>query len=154
MTEIDAHIDSLDRKIIKYLQEDSRRSFLDIARELGVAGGTVHSRVKRMQGMGLMKGSRMIVDPAVLGYKLSAFIGIQISSGPLVNQVAEQLRALPEVLEIHYTTGGFSLFIKILVRETGELYDCLSQKIQLIEGVHSTQTLIILKTLESRELQI
>ncbi|WP_159455584.1 Lrp/AsnC ligand binding domain-containing protein [Pseudobacteriovorax antillogorgiicola] len=147
-------IDSLDRKILRLMQQDSRMPFLEIARELKVSGGTVHGRVKKMKEMGLLLGTRISIDPGAMGYRLSAFIGIQINEASRLKNVAQELSKLAEVLEIHYTTGNFGLLIKILVRETAELYEILSQKIQQIKGVQSTQTLIILNTILERDLQV
>ena len=145
-------IDSLDRKILKIMQKDSRTPFLEIARELKVSGGTIHGRVKKLRELKVLKGTKVIIDPGVMGYKLSAFIGVQINNGSLLQSVSEELKQLPQVLEIHYTTGDFGLLIKILVKETAELYEILSQKIQQIKGVQSTQTLIILNSILQRDL--
>ncbi|NRA67632.1 MAG: Lrp/AsnC ligand binding domain-containing protein [Pseudobacteriovorax sp.] len=150
---MDYEIDSMDRKILKFMQKDSRMPFLEMARELKVSGGTIHARVKKMKGMGVLEGSKVVINHHALGYKLSAFVGIQLTDGASSEAVGASLERIPDVLEVHYTTGGFGLFTKILVRETSELYEILAHKIQKIRGVGSTQTLIVLNTLFSRDMQ-
>lgn len=151
---MDFEIDSLDKKILRHMQMDSRKPFLEIARDLKVSGGTIHGRVKKLKEAGVLKGSKVVIDPEMLGYKLSAFVGIQINDAGQSEVVARALEKVNEVLEVHYTTGGYSLFTRIIVRETSELFAILSQKIQQIKGVQSTQTLIILNTIFARDLVI
>ncbi len=151
---MDYEIDSLDRKILRHMQMDSRKPFLEIARDLKVSGGTIHGRVKKMKEIGVLQGTKVVIDPEKLDYKLSAFVGIQVNDASQSHEVAMALKAIPEVLEVHYTTGDYSLFTRIIVTETRELFAILSQKIQQIKSVQSTQTLIILNTIFERDLLI
>lgn len=147
-------IDSMDRKILNLMSQNSRMPFLEIARELKVSGGTIHSRVKKLQDTGVLKGSKILIDPKAMGYRLSAFVGVQVNDARRNAKVAEDLKAIREVLEIHYTTGEFSLLIRVIVPTTDDLYDILAHKIQRIAGVQSTTTLIILNTILDRDLSL
>lgn len=145
-------IDSLDKKILQKMREDSRKPFLEIARELKVAGGTIHSRVAKMKEAGIIEGSRLILNPKALGYNVHAFIGIDVSTAGRFREVIAGLEKLPEIIEIHYTTGGYSLLVKIAVKMIEDLHVLLSEKIQAIPDIHSTETFIILNTAVNREI--
>ena len=109
-------IDSLDRKIISHLQEDSRRPYLEIARNLGCSGGTIHARIAKLKDLGVLKGQRVVVDKSKLGYELEAFLGVTVNQASKFSKVSEELSLIPEVLEIHYTTGSYSLLVKLAVK--------------------------------------
>ena len=147
-------IDSMDRKILNLMSQNSRMAFLEIARELGVSGGTIHARVKKLQEADVLQGSKVIINPKALGYRLAAFVGVQVNDASENERVAAALTKVKEVLEIHYTTGEYSLLTRIIVKETEDLYDILAHKIQRIKGVQSTTTLIILNTLLNRDLSL
>ena len=150
----DINIDPLDKKILSLLQADARKPYLEIARELGVAGGTVNSRVRRLKEAGVIEGTRLGINGEKLGYKLSSFIGVTVDQAGMFQAVADQLAKLNEVVEVHYTTGDYSLFIRVMVQGTKELHELLSTKIQRIPHVQSTHTLIILNSLLNRELPL
>lgn len=137
-------IDSLDLKILKRLSEDSRAPYLELAREFKVSGGTVHQRVAKLKDQGVIKGSRVILDYDLLGYQVCSFVGIKVSHAGQFRQVKEILAKHPEIVEMHYTTGHFSLLIKVRVRNMNELHLFLSEKVQQVEAVQSTETYIVL----------
>tara|TARA_B100000902_G_C26966203_1_gene742985 strand:- start:177 stop:638 length:462 start_codon:yes stop_codon:yes gene_type:complete len=151
---MDYEIDSLDRKILVWMQKDSRMPYLEIARELKVSGGTIHQRVKKMKDAGIIKGTQVLIDREKLGLKLQAFIGIQVDKAHAFRRVSERLVEIPEILAMHYTTGEFSLFIKVAVRETADLHRLLAEKIQTIENIQSTQTVVVLSSLLEREVDL
>src|SRR5690606_5179562 len=134
------------------MREDSRKPFLEIARDLKVAGGTIHSRVAKMKEFGIIEGSRLLINPKALGVHVHAFIGIDVSRAGRFRMVIERLEKLPEITEIHYTTGGYSLLVKASVRMIEDLHILLSEKIQSVPDIHSTETFIILNTAVNREL--
>ncbi len=147
-------IDNLDVAILHALQKNGRIPFQDIARKQIVSGGTIHVRVQKMTEEGLLKGYTAEVDYEKLGYQLTAFIGINLSHAHGHNDVIEALTKIPEVLEAHYTTGAYSLLIKILAKNPRDLHHFLVDKIQIIPAVQSTETLISLDTSISRSLDL
>lgn len=137
-------IDKLDRQIIDELRKDSRCSFQDIARKLNVSGGTIHVRVNKLRQAGVIKGARLMLDPSALGYDICAFIGINLHQAGDHIRVVDELKKMPEVVEAHFTTGTYSLFIKAFVSSTSGLHRFLVEKLQPIPEVQSTETLISL----------
>lgn len=151
MVDLDCVIDDTDRAILRILQSDARVSFIEIARNLGVSGGTVHARVGRMKELGLIKGSALLVDYAKLGYSVEAFIGLKLVRAHDCGTLMAKLETLPEVLEVHYTTGAYSLFIKILARSMQDLHHILFERLQSFDEIQSTETFVILDTSLSRQ---
>lgn len=147
-------IDNLDRKIIGILTKDARVPYTEIAKKLIVSPGTIHVRMKKLEELGAVKGSHLEVNPEKLGYDLSAFLGVNLANGSIYEEVVEKLRAIPEVVEAYYTTGAYSIFVKIYCRNTKHLYDVLNHKIQFIEGVQGTETLICLEESIKRQIQL
>ena len=147
-------IDNLDIKILSILQEDSRRPYQEIARELIVSGGTIHVRVNRLKELGIIKGSRIIMDYPKLGFDVTVFIGINLHNAGDSLSVLNKLREMDEITEVHYTTGSYSLFIKAVLRSTFGLKTFLVEKLQLIKEIQSTETLISLDEPVSRDIQL
>lgn len=141
---MDYELDNIDRQILAELTTDARVSFQDIARRLVVSGGTVHVRVHKMREAGIIKGFRVVINPEKMGYDVCAFIGINLHSAGDYPVVMEKLRDIPEITEIHYTTGGYSIFIKVLTASTRELHHFLVDRLQKIDEIQSTETLISL----------
>jgi Lrp/AsnC family transcriptional regulator for asnA, asnC and gidA len=140
----DYQIDSLDRKILAELLEDARKPYLDIARRLKVAHGTVNSRVRKMHQQGLISGTRIEVDHHKLGFQVRAIIGIKVTQAAQHKDVERSLAKFPEVIEAHYTTGAYSLLVKVVVRNMTELHHFLADRLQAIPGVHATETFVVL----------
>jgi Lrp/AsnC family transcriptional regulator for asnA, asnC and gidA len=149
---MDYEIDDLDRKILRFLQIDSRKPFLEIARELNVSGGTVHSRVNRLRQEGIIRGSKIVVDYEALGFSVLAFIGIKLAEAGSFKKIQDELESIPQIVEVHYTTGSYSLFVKIAAQNINALYELLSDKLQSIKEIQSTETFVILNTSVSRDL--
>lgn len=137
-------LDDLDYQILNVLIKDSRTSYLEIARQFHVSGGTIHVRMNKMQEMGLIKGARLIVDTSKLGYDVCCFIGMYLDKASSYPDVLEQLREIKEIVELHYTTGAYSVFIKVICKSIPSLQDLLMNKLQVISGVQSTDTFITL----------
>lgn len=144
-------LDKIDRAILQALLADSRRSYQDIASELIVSPGTIHVRLNKMKDAGLIKGSKIVVDFSLLGYEVCAFIGINLASAKDYQTVLKRLGEFPEVVEIHYTTGQYSMFVKVLARCTKELHLFLIEKLQTISQIQSTETFISLDNPIDRE---
>lgn len=141
----DYTIDNVDKQILSLLSEDARKSFSEIAKEILVSPGTVHVRMKKMEQSGLVKGANLILDSKLLGYDLKAFIGVYLSKGSTYNSVIEELKDIPEIIEAHYTTGVYSIFAKIACKNTDHLREVLNVKIQGIDGIQRTETIISLE---------
>lgn len=149
-----AIIDDLDRQILRVLLKDATVPYTDIARELGVSGGTIHVRMKKLQEAGIVTGSRLMVQPSKVGFDISAFLGVYLERGSAYRAALEKFRAIPEVVELHYTTGTYSMFAKIVCRDTDHLREVLNDKIQAIEGVQRTETFISLDEPVQREITL
>ena len=150
----DNQIDSIDRKILRHLQEDSRRPYLEIARQIGCSGGTIHARVAKLKDLGVISGQVITLNKASLGYEMEAFLGITVDLASKFEFVSEQLKKIPEVTEVHYTTGSYSLLTKVAVKNSKDLFLLLSTKIQTIDHVSATDTLIVLDTLLTRDIHV
>jgi Lrp/AsnC family transcriptional regulator for asnA, asnC and gidA len=110
-----------------------------------VSGGTVHVRMKKMESLGIVKGAQLLIDYSKIGWDISAFLGIYLDKSSLYEDVAKQLEAIPEVVNIHYTTGIYSIFAKIICRDTQHLREVLHDKIQRVTGIQRTETFISLE---------
>lgn len=138
-------IDNVDLKILNFLLKDAKMTYQEIGKALFISQGTVHVRVKKMNESGIISGSKILVDYDKLGFGVSAFIGIHLSKSSLYTTVIEGLSNIDEVVEAHYTTGVYSILAKIVCQDTNHLKDVLSFKVQSIEGIQRTESLISLE---------
>lgn len=137
-------LDDLDYQILDILIKDSRTPYLEIARKCHVSGGTIHVRMNKMDEMGLIKGTKLIIDNAKLGYDVCCFVGIYLDKAAYYPHVLEKLKEITEIVELHYTTGAYSIFVKVICRSISALQDLLINKLQPIDGVQRTDTFISL----------
>ena len=149
-----ANIDDVDRQILAILMKDAKTPFTDIAKMIHVSGGTVHVRMRKMEDLGIVTGASLSIDYTKLGYDISAFLGIYLDKSSLYDDVAEQLKKIPEVVEAHYTTGLYSIFARIICRDTAHLKNVLHDKIQKISGIQRTETFITLQESINRPIDI
>jgi Lrp/AsnC family transcriptional regulator, regulator for asnA, asnC and gidA len=147
-------IDQLDRIILEKLIENAGLPYTELAKQLFVSSGTIHVRYAKLQKSGLVKGATLVIDYQKLGYDITAFLGIYLDKSSLYDDVVEQLKAIPEIIEAHYTTGLYSIFAKILCRDTNHLRDILHDKIQKISGIQRTETFIALDQSISRPVNL
>ena len=147
-------IDNLDKQILRLLMQDVTRAYTDIAKELNVSGGTIHVRMKKLNEMGVVKGAQLLINPSAVGFDICAFIGVFLEKGSEYKEAVEQIRAIPEVVELHYTTGTYSMFAKLICRDTKHLREVLNEKLQAVKGVQRTETLISLDESISRQILI
>jgi Lrp/AsnC family transcriptional regulator for asnA, asnC and gidA len=138
-------LDPLDYKILEILVENANLPYTEIGQRLDVSGGTVHVRMKKMESLGIVKGAQLLIDYAKIGWDITAFLGIYLDKSSLYEDVAKQLEAIPEVVNIHYTTGIYSIFAKIICRDTQHLREVLHDKIQRVSGIQRTETFISLE---------
>ncbi len=147
-------IDDIDRQILAILMKDSNISYTEIAKRIHVSGGTVHVRMTKMEEMGIVTGANLTVDYVKLGYDVSAFLGIFLEKSSYYDDVAEELKKIPEVVEAYYTTGIYSIFSKIICRDTAHLKEVLHDKIQKINGIQRTETFITLQESINRPIAV
>jgi Lrp/AsnC family transcriptional regulator for asnA, asnC and gidA len=147
-------IDSLDRQILSTLMHNAKMPYTEIAKKLYVSGGTIHVRMKKLEDAGVVKGYSLDIDYGKIGYDISAFLGVYLDKSSLYDEVARELAKIPEVVEAYYTTGLYSIFIRIICRDTNHLRDILHDKIQKIGGIQRTETFISLQESINRPLQI
>ncbi len=147
-------IDGIDKIILRQLMKDARKPILEIARKVGISGAAIHQRLRKLEKSGLLAGSKFIVDPKVLGYRTMAFIGVYLDRAANNARAVRQLEDIPEVIECHYTTGNWSILIKILCKNNEDLMNLLNKKIQAIDGVSRTETFISLQQQIDRQIKI
>ncbi len=140
-----SEIDNVDLKILDLLMQDANMPYTEIGKRIFVSGGTVHVRMRKLEQMGVVRGSQLIIDPSKLGWDISAFLGIYLDKSSLYAEVAQELSQIPEVVNIHYTTGIYSIFAKIVCRDTMHLRQVLHDKIQKVAGIQRTETFISLE---------
>jgi len=138
-------LDPLDYKILEILIKNANLPYTEIGQRLDVSGGTVHVRMKKMESLGIVKGAQLLIDYSKIGWDITAFLGIYLDKSSLYNDVARQLEEIPEVVNIHYTTGIYSIFAKIICRDTQHLREVLHDKIQKVNGIQRTETFISLE---------
>jgi Lrp/AsnC family transcriptional regulator for asnA, asnC and gidA len=138
-------IDNVDLKILSLLLKDAKMPYTEIGKKVFVSGGTVHVRMKKMEDMGIVKGATLDIDYTKLGFDIQAFLGIYLQKNSLYDEVSTQLKAIPEIISINYTTGAYSIFVKLVCKDTQHLRNVLHDKIQKIEGIERTETFISLE---------
>ncbi|MNK14898.1 Regulatory protein AsnC [compost metagenome] len=151
---LQVEIDGIDKEILRYLMEDARKPILQIAGKIGISGAAIHQRLRKLEQAGVIAGSKFIVNTRVLGYSTMAFVGIYLDKASSNPEAVKELRKIPEVLECHYTTGNWSVFIKIICRDNEHLMQLLNKKIQPIPGVSRTETFISLDQQIERQIQL
>jgi Lrp/AsnC family transcriptional regulator, regulator for asnA, asnC and gidA len=147
-------LDDLDLQILDILIHDSRTPYLEIARQCHVSGGTIHVRMNKMEEMGIIKGTKLIIDNAKLGYDVCCFIGIYLDNASSFNLAVAELNKIKEIVELHYTTGQYSLFVKVICKSISHLQDLLMNKIQVVQGVQRTDTFISLSQMIERNIEL
>ena len=146
------HIDEIDQTILSLLAKNARMPFLEIARECGVSGAAIHQRVKKLEAMGVIAGSRLLVKPQTLGLNVCAFVQVSLSEANKYPQVIDALKKIPEVVECHFVTGKHALLLKIYCSNHDHLMGILINTIQNIPSVLQTETLISLDQAIERQI--
>lgn len=147
-------IDNLDLRILDIISKDARTSLSDVAEVCGVSRAVVHQRVAKMADKGVILGSGYKVNPKSVGYSTCTYVGINLERGSMYYDVVESLRRIPEIVECHFTTGNYTMLIKLYAYDNEHLMALLNNRIQQIPGVISTETLISLEQSISRQLPI
>ena len=145
-------LDELDLQILDLLIKDCRTPYLEIARICHVSGGTIHVRMKKMEELGIIKGTRILLPK--LGYDVCCFVGIYVDKTSSFDSVFNELSRIKEVVELHLTTGNYSIFAKVVCRNITDLQDILLNKINTINGIQRTDTIISLDQPIDRNISI
>lgn len=148
------NLDKLDLQIIQAMMEDAGISYADLGKKLFVSGGTIHVRIKKLQELGVVKGTKLNVDLKQLGYDITAFVGIYLEKSSLYDQVAEDLRKIPEIIRLNYTTGNYSMFLEVVCKDIAQLRFVLHDSLQKIKGIERTETFISLDESFNRNVQV
>lgn len=146
-------LDALDRKILKLISADARIPFLEVARACNVSGAAIHQRIQKLNTLGILKGSQFIIDPEKVGFETCAYVGLYLKDPSSFDAVVEKLRAIPEVTECHYTTGGYDMFIKIYARNNHHLLNIIHDKLQPL-GLSRSETIVSFNAVIDRQLPV
>ncbi len=152
--EKNTHIDILDRKILSILVKNAKTPFLEVAKLCKVSGSAIHQRVNKLIDMGVITGSHFSIDPKKLGFKTTAYVGIYLENALLFADVLEEMKKIPEIVQCHYTTGQYSMFVKIFAKDNMHLKQVLSEKLVAVRGVLRTDTFMSLEALIDRDVPI
>ncbi len=147
-------IDGIDKIIIKRLVNDARTPILSIAREVGISGAAIHQRLRKLEISELINGYKLVINPKALGYTTTAFVGVFLDASSQYSSAIRKLKEIPEVVESHYTTGNYAIFIKIMCKNNENLMHLLNKDIQTIKGVSRTETFISLDQQIDRQIKI
>ena len=147
-------IDNLDKKILSILSQNARIPFKDVAADCGVSRAAIHQRVQRLVDNNVITGSGFDVNPKSLGYRTCTYVGITLERGSMYKDVVECLRHIPEVVECHFTTGPYTMMVKLYARDNEQLMDLINGQLQEIPGVVATETLISLEQSIKREIPV
>ena len=134
-------LDRLDKRILKMIADDARVPFLEVARACDVSGAAIHQRIQKLTNNGVLKGSQFIIDPEKMGFETCAFIGLNLKNPESFDTVVEKLKEMPEVVECHYTTGNYDLFIKIYAHNNHHLLNIIHDKLQPL-GLARSESII------------
>ncbi len=148
------NLDKLDMQIIHEMVNDAEISYAELGKKLYVSGGTIHVRIKKLQEYGIVKGTRLAIDLKQLGYDVIAFIGIYLEKSSLYDAVAKELRKIPDIVRLNYTTGNYSMFAEIVCKDINKLRFVLHDELQKIKGIERTETFISLEESFSRNVQV
>jgi Lrp/AsnC family transcriptional regulator for asnA, asnC and gidA len=147
-------IDNTDIKILEILRDDAKKPFTEVARRVNVSQGTVHVRMTKLEEAGIVEKTTLKLNYARLGYDITAFIGIFLEKSALYDKVVAKLKEIQEITSIHYTTGNYSMFVKIHCRDTNHLKEVLHDKMQQVDGIERTETMISLEESLDRNLSL
>ena len=148
------NVDKLDLQIVQQLMHDASVSYAEMGKKLFVSAGTIHVRIKKMQDAGIIQGMKFHVDLKKLGYDVIAFIGIYLEKSSLYDTVAKELKKIPEIVRMNYTTGNYSIFAEVVCKDIGQLRTILHDELQKIKGIERTETFISLEESLNRNVKV
>lgn len=145
--------DKLDYRILQMLSKNARKPFLEIARECNVSGAAIHQRIQKLTQAGVIRGFESLINPAAVGYETCAYMGFFLNDPSKFNELVEELRNIPEVVECHFTTGKYDIFVKLYARNNDHLLNLIHSKFQGL-GIARTESLISFKEVFKRQVPI
>lgn len=148
------NLDKLDLQIIHEMLGNAEVPYAELGKKLFVSGGTIHVRIKKLEELGIVKGKRIKVDLKLLGYDITAFVGVYLEKSSMYDNVAKDLQRIPQVVRLNYTTGNYSMFIEIVCKDINELRLVLHDDLQNIKGIERTETFISLDEGFNRNVEI
>ena len=148
------NIDKLDLQIIQAMMQSANISYAELGKKLFVSGGTIHVRIKKLQELGIVKGTKLHIDHKFLGYDVIAFIGLFLEKSSLYDMVAKELKKIPQIVRLNYTTGNYSMFAEVICKDISELKFVLHDELQKIKGIERTDTIISLEESFLRDIQM
>lgn len=146
-------LDQLDKKILCLIAEDARIPFLEVARECKVSGAAIHQRIQKLTNLGVLKGSQFVIDPEKIGFETCAYMGLNLKNPENFDEAVEALKKIPEIVECHYTTGEYDLFIKVYAHNNHHLLTIIHDKLQVL-GLSRSVSLISYNAVIDRPLPI
>ena len=146
-------LDNLDKQILKLIADDARIPFLEVARACNVSGAAIHQRIQKLTNMGILKGSQFIIDPEKIGYETCAYIGLNLKNPESFDKVVAKLMEIPEVVECHYTTGNYDLFIKTYALNNHHLLNIIHDELQPL-GLARSESIISFHAAIDRQLSM
>ena len=147
------NLDVLEKKILRLIVEDARILFLEVARSSNVSGAAIHQRIQKLNNLGVLKGSQFVIDPEKIGYETCAFVGLNLKHPEHFVDAMEELKKIPEVVECHYTTGNYDMFVKIYALNNHHLLNIIHDKLQPL-GLSRSETILSFNSAFSRQLPI
>ena len=146
-------LDQLDKKILRLIADDARIPFLEVARECNVSGAAIHQRIQKLTNLGILKGSQFVIDPEKIGYETCAYMGLNLKNPENFDDVVEALKKIPEIVECHYTTGEYDLFIKLYAYNNHHLLTIIHDKLHAL-GLSRSVSLISYNAVIDRPLPV
>jgi Lrp/AsnC family transcriptional regulator for asnA, asnC and gidA len=147
-------IDELDKRILDIISKNARIPFKDVADECGVSRAAIHQRVQRLTDIGVISGSGYHINPKKLGFHTCTYVGLSLAKGSMYKEAIEELKKIPEIVEAHFTTGPYSVIVKLYARDNEHLMTLLNERFQEIPGVMATETMISLDQSIKKEIPI
>ena len=147
------HLDSVDKEIIYMLMDNAKTSLAHISKNVGISTTAVHQRIKKLEQAGVIEISISFLNPRKIGYKVVSYIGVFLDQPSYYHDAVKALKEVNEVVEAHYTTGNYTIFLKVLCRDNDHLMEILN-KLQKLKGVTRTETFISLEQSINRQLKV
>ncbi len=132
-------IDNIDLKILNVLSKNAKMPYTEVAKKVFVSGGTVHVRMRKLEKMGIVRGTKLDIDYGRLGYNISSYMGIYLEKSFLYKETVKSLKKIPEIVEIHAITGQYTIFIKIICKDTLHFRNFLDT-VHKVKGITRTET--------------
>ncbi|PRZ25188.1 Lrp/AsnC family transcriptional regulator [Flavobacterium granuli] len=136
------NIDFINQQIIAMLSTDGRMAYSEIAKELKISNSLVHQRIRKLQEAGIISGFSVMLNAKEIGYETITYTGVTTKEARFAYSIAEKLKEIPEVVECHFVSGKYALFLKIVSANNEEFRKVLYEKIHNIEGVGGTDSFI------------